>query len=490
MEEEAELLVDKSMMVHFIGIGGAGMSGIAKVLLEMGFSVTGSDLKASRYTAGLKNLGAKIYIGHRPENIDSPDLVVISSAIPDRNIELQRARALGIPVIARAEMLAQLTRRKRTIAVAGTHGKTTTTSMIAFILQQIGGDPTYLIGGELNDIGSNAWHGSGRFCVIEADESDGSLLYLRPKAVVITNIDADHLDHYGSFAAIESTFTDWLVQLPDNGLAVVLGDKSNVEALAKASGKRFVTFGFADGNDFYARNIIFSAFGSRFEVYSSEGGFLGRMTLKVPGAHNVLNALAAAAFCLKSGVKFDQIEASLVRFNGVKRRFQFIGRRQDIVVVDDYAHHPTEVEATLEAARLGDWRRVVCVFQPHRYSRTKFLRQEFGRAFAKADLMVMTDIYSAGEEPVPGVTGKLLVDAVLEANPKKSIIYLPKKMDIRDYLVSEVRQGDLVLTMGAGDIWMIGDELLNHLVGENGNGDKAEILNTGLQNLGFQAPIG
>ena len=463
--------MDKSMAVHFIGIGGAGMSGIAKVLLEMGFSVTGSDLKASRYTMSLEDFGAGIFIGHKAENIDSPDVVVISSAIPERNVELARARELGIPVLARAEMLAQLARRKVAVAVAGTHGKTTTTSMISYILQHSDDDPTYLIGGELNDIGSNARYGRGKHCVIEADESDGSLVHLKPQVVVITNIDADHLDHYGSFEAIETLFSDWISELPGDGLAIVLGDGSNVQALAGETGKPIVTFGLGDENDFYAREIIFDAFDSRFQVYSAKDGLLGELILKVPGTHNVLNALAATAFCLTAGIEFNQVAAALINFTGVKRRFQLVGKRQDIVVIDDYAHHPTEVRATLRAAKSGGWKRVVCVFQPHRYSRTKFLHHEFGLAFAEADLTVMTDIYSAGEEPMPGVSGKLLVDAILEASPQKSVIYLPKKMDIGDYLMSVVRDGDLVLTMGAGDIWMVGDELLNHLVDGNGNGN-------------------
>lgn len=473
MVNKSELLMDKSMSVHFIGIGGAGMSGIAKVLLEMGFSVSGSDLKASRYTRNLEGLGAKINIGHAVDNIDSPDVVVISSAIPERNVELARVKELGIPILARAEMLSQLARRKIAVAVAGTHGKTTTTSMISFILQQSEKDPTYLIGGELNDIGSNARYGSGDYCVIEADESDGSLMHLNPRVVVITNIDADHLDFYGSFSAIEKLFSKWLGKLPGDGLAVILGDDSNVQELAKVSGKPFISFGLNRSNDYYAENIFFDRFGSRFQIFSSKSGLMGDITLKVPGLHNVLNSLAATAFCLSAGLEFSQIENALTNFNGVKRRFQLMGKRQDVVVIDDYAHHPTEVMATLNAAKLGGWKRVVCVFQPHRYSRTKFLYKEFGRAFSEADLMVMTDVYGAGEEPMPGVTGKLLVDAILEDNPHKNVIYLPKKMDIRDYLAAVVRKGDLVLTMGAGDIWTVGDELLNHLVGGNGNGKKA-----------------
>lgn len=454
------------LSIHFIGIGGAGMSGIAKVLLEMGFSVSGSDLKESRYTKNLAKLGARVIIGHHPANLKNPDLVVISGAIPQENCELKKAKERGIPILTRAQMLARVAAEKIGVAVAGTHGKTTTTSMISYILQKGAMEPTFLIGGELNDIGSNAQYGEGKFCVFEADESDGSLMVLAPKIAVVTNVEADHLDYHKSFRAIEELFLRWLEKLPADGLAIVFGDNSNIQRLAFQLGKPYVTFGFQEENDYFATNIRSDFFHSSFDV-ATPSSVIGRISLKVPGRHNILNALAATVFALTIGVEFSQIAAALENFSGVQRRFQFLGSRSEIVVLDDYAHHPTEVRATLETAKLGSWRRVICVFQPHRYTRTKFLKEEFGQAFNSADLMIVTDIYSAGEEPIPGVTGKLLVDTILRNNPRQNLVYLPKMADIKDYLLSIVESGDLILTMGAGDIWTVGDELLSHLFEED-----------------------
>jgi len=461
--KNTELLLDSPISVHFIGIGGAGMSGIAKVLLEMGHLVSGSDIKSSRYTSSLELLGAKITIGHQEKNVGPHDAVVISSAISERNVELKQAKKLGIRVMARAEMLAQIARQKTTVAVAGTHGKTTTTSMISFILEMSGADPTYLIGGELNDIGSNARFGNGKYCVIEADESDGSLMRISPQAMIITNIDADHLDFYGSLAAVEKLFADWLKKLPEDGRAFVMGDNAGIKKLLDKSSSSFVTFGLEPENDYFVKNVYFQDFGSHFQVYSAKTGPIGEIVLNVPGIHNVLNSLAATIFCLDIGVDFAAIAKALAKFTGVKRRFQLIDKLNEVAVVDDYAHHPTEIKATLRAARQGGHGRVICVFQPHRYSRTKFLYREFGRAFADADVTIMTDIYSAGEEPIPGVTSKLLVDSILEADPKKTVVYLPHKLDVGNFLLSNIRGGDLVLTMGAGDIWTVGTELACHL---------------------------
>ncbi|HEX21204.1 MAG TPA: UDP-N-acetylmuramate--L-alanine ligase [Actinobacteria bacterium] len=455
------------MSVHFIGIGGAGMSGIAKVLLEMGHSVSGSDIKAGRYTRNLESLGAKVTIGHQEKNINNNDVVVISSAISERNVELRQAKKLGIRIMARAEMLAQIARQKNTVAVAGTHGKTTTTSMISFILEMNGNDPTYLIGGELNDIGSNARFGSGEYCVIEADESDGSLMHITPQMIVITNIDADHLDFYGSLAAVEKIFADWVEKLPKDGRAFVMGDNAGIKRLIGNNRGTFITYGLKPSNDYFVKNVFFQDFGSRYQVYSAQSGLIGEITLNVPGTHNILNSLAATAFCLEIGIDFKAIAQALSKFTGVKRRFQLIDKLNEIAVVDDYAHHPTEIKATLKAARQGRQGRVICIFQPHRYSRTKFLYREFGRAFGDADVTVMTDIYSAGEEPIPGVTSKLLVDSILEHNPKKTVVYLPHKMDVGNFLLANIHSGDLVLTMGAGDIWTVGTELVDHLA-ENG----------------------
>lgn len=462
-------MVENMMHIHFVGIGGAGMSGIAKVLLEMGYKVSGSDLKDSRYTNALKNLGATIYIGHGKENLKDPDVVVVSTAIPDSNPEVRGARMADIPIIRRAEMLAWLGRNMRSIAVAGTHGKTTTTSMASLAFEKSGLDPTFLIGGELNDIGSNAKYGSGEFFITEADESDGSLLFLNPEVVVITNIEADHLDHYESLQEIEDIFLKFVEGLPETGFAVVCADNPGVARLMQRSMKRFVTYGIQNETsnsslkcDFTARNIIEEKLGSTYDVYQADN-FLATVRLNVPGMHNIYNSLATIALSYSLNLGTGQIVDALGQFSGVKRRFQIIGETPEVTLVDDYAHHPTEVKATLNAARSGDWQRLICIFQPHRYSRTKFLGKEFGAAFKDADLVVLTDVYAAGEEPIPGVTGKLIVDAVLAETPRKSVVYLPKKTEIPKFLLNTVKEGDLVLTMGAGDISAIGEDFLNML---------------------------
>ncbi|MCL5292439.1 MAG: UDP-N-acetylmuramate--L-alanine ligase [Actinobacteria bacterium] len=448
--------------VHFIGIGGAGMSGIARVLLAMGYEVSGSDLKESRNTLSLREEGVKVMIDHDPDNVIDQDTVVISSAIPSGNSELARARELSIPVVSRAQMLSQIARRYRSIAVAGTHGKTTTTSMISLVFQKCGLDPTFLIGGELNDIGSNAKYGQGEFLVAEADESDGSLLCLAPEMIVITNIEPDHLDFYGSFDRIEETFLAFADALPKNGVAFVCGDHPAVKSLLSKSKSNFVTYGFEEACDLQAANLSLEALGSTFEVYR-DGELLGQVGLKVPGKHNIYNALATLAVGSAVGLSVEEITRALASFTGVKRRFQVVGRQAGVTIVDDYAHHPTEVQATLDAAKNGGWNRVICIFQPHRYSRTRLLGHEFGQAFDSADVVVLTDVYAAGEQPVPGVTGKVILDAVLAHNPRQRVVYLPKKVEIKNFLDDHALPGDLIITMGAGDVWMVGEELHHHL---------------------------
>lgn len=448
--------------VHFIGIGGAGMSGIAQVLLDIGFEVSGSDLKESRNTERLKQYGARIEIGHRGESVDGADIVVISSAIPEKNPEVKHAKEKHIPILLRAQMLARLCEGKKSIAIAGTHGKTTTTSMVSRMMDVAGLDPTFLIGGELNDIGSNAKCGKGDYIVAEADESDGSFLYLRPQIIVLTNIEADHLEYYGNLKHIEEVFLEFVNQLQPDGFAIVAGDLENIKNLTNLSEKRFITYGLGENNDFSARNIVCESLASSFDVFQKDE-LLGRFHLCTPGVHNVLNALATIALGISLNVPFSKIAESLESFGGVQRRFQIKGNVSEVTIVDDYAHHPTELKATLEAAKKGHWNRIVCIFQPHRFSRTKFLGTDFKDAFDGADLAVLTEVYAAGEEPIPGVTGKLLVDAVLRHNPRKPVVYLPKKSDILDFMVSEVREGDLVLTAGAGDIWTVGEGLLSLL---------------------------
>lgn len=456
----------KVRKVHFIGIGGAGMSALAKVLLEMGGRATGSDLKESRNTRWLEEAGATVAIGHRPENLGSPDLVVVSSAIPSNNCEMQLAKEKDIPIMARAEFLAELGKGKTSIAVAGTHGKTTTTSMIALVLEEGGLDPTFLIGGELNDIGANAKYGRGEYFVAEADESDGSFLYLEPNIVVITNVEADHLDYFESYTEIESIFVKFTNLLPRDGQAVVCGDNPGVQGLFARTRKHWIKYGFQPGSDFLATDVKVKPFGTTFNVYSKEKR-LGQVSLNIPGIHNVYNALATIALGVTIGLRFSQISRVLSGFTGVRRRFQILGTSKNITLIDDYAHHPTEVRATLEAARQGEQKRLVCVFQPHRFSRTHFLAHQFGSAFRLADLVILTDVYAAGEEPLPGVSGKLLVDAILEDNPYQQVVYLPNKSNIKDFLIKNIKKGDLVLTAGAGDVGVVGEELLSFLKESN-----------------------
>lgn len=452
----------ESQKYHFIGIGGAGMSGIARVLLDMGHEISGSDLKESRNTIQLRKYGVEIMIGHNPRNVDSADVVVVSSAIPGSNCEINSARERAIPVLARAEMLAKLADGKIAIAIAGTHGKTTTTSMVSLLLEHCKLDPTFLIGGELNDIGSNAKYGKGEHFVAETDESDGSLLFLKPHIIILTNVEADHLDYYGDFRRIEETFKRFTQQMSPDGLGIICGDHANVMKIVRGTNRQFKTYGLSKECDFSATDISLSNFGSCFKVLYSQKE-LGEVKLRIPGLHNIYNALAAVGLGVSLGISFNDIASALEKFGGVRRRFQLMGSCDDITLVDDYAHHPTEIRVTLEAAKVGGWKRVICVFQPHRYTRTKFLYNEFGFAFDNADVVVLTDVYGAGEDPLPGVTGKLLVDSILEKDSHKQIVYLPKKSDIKSFLLKFAKSGDLVLIMGAGDIWTVGEELLNEL---------------------------
>lgn len=450
--------------MHFIGVGGAGMSAIAKVLLEMGVSVSGSDLKESRYTKTLAELGADISIGHDPANLKDPAVVVISSAIPEYNPELRAARERGLNIVPRARMLSELCRKKpQSVAVGGTHGKTTTTSMIALILERAGWRPTFLIGGELNDIGSNAQYGDGDTCVVEADESDGSLVNLSPALAVITNVDRDHLDYHGDFATLQALFVGWIKSLPAGAKAVVYGDGSKAEEVARASGREYLSFGRDPENFLSFRDEVFSGSGAVFKVRERGVSKEVEVALRVPGEHNILNAMAALAIVRTLGMDLDTAAGLLADFRGAQRRFQQLGDSDDILVIDDYAHHPTEIKATVTAAAAMGRKRVICVFQPHRFSRTQLLSREFGDAFPNADLVVLTNIYNAGEQPIPGVSGKLLVDEILSSNPTTRISYIPDKADIGDYLIQIVRSGDIVLMMGAGDIGGVGHEFARRL---------------------------
>lgn len=450
--------------VHFIGIGGAGMSAIAKVLIERGHTVSGSDLKRSRAATILEAMGATIRIGHSSKFLEgcAPDVVVVSTAIPSSNPELERARESGVDVVSRGEALAAILEGQRSIVVAGTHGKTTTTSMIVSILRQAGIDATYLVGGGLNDVGTNARSGRDGIAAAESDESDGSFLLLNPTVAVITNVEPDHLDFWKSAEEMKRGFAEFIARIPKDGTVVVPTDDPDLMSLAREADARAVTFG--DGGEVSARSVRTLGTGSEFElVYGSST--VG-VSLSIPGKHNVSNALSAAAGCLQVGISLELAGEGLSSFQGVERRFQIRGRAQGVTVIDDYAHHPTEVKATLAAARPGPWDRLLAVFQPHRYSRTQALHKDFGKAFGDADLIVVTDVYGAGEQPVPGVTGKLVADSVCSQLPGRPVAYLPHRSELAGYLEVTARPGDAVLTLGAGDISTLGEEFLDRLGGK------------------------
>ena len=447
--------------VHFIGIGGAGMSAIAKVLLERRVLISGSDLKPSRAAAMLEAIGARVHVGHDASLVQAGQIVVVSSAIPASNPELRRAEELGLEVLTRGQALAALLEGYRSIVVAGTHGKTTTTSMATTILRVAGLDPTYLIGGGLNDAGTNARFGSAELAVAESDESDGSFLLLAPHIGVVTNIDLDHVDRWRSLDELYDAFRAFIDNIDAGGWVVVPATDTVLTGLANASGRRVVTF--ADGGEVRAEHLELGSQRARFRLTTSAGH--GDVSLRVPGRHNVSNALAAAAACLAAGVDASAAAAGLSAYRGVERRLQMRGRSEGVTVIDDYAHHPTEIRATLAAVRPGPWDRVVAVFQPHRYSRTEALASGFGASFEDADRIVVTDVYGAGEQPVPGVTGKLVSDAVCTHVPGRPVAYLPHRADLIEYLTASTRPGDVVLTLGAGDITNVGEELLARLDG-------------------------
>lgn len=444
--------------IHFIGIGGAGMSGIAQILLELGgYNISGSDLKTSEITERLVKLGAVVYLGHHENNLDQRvQKVVISSAIPLNNPEVVKAKNLGIAVIQRAEMLNYLMERQKGIAIAGAHGKTTTSSMISLLFDKNNLDPTVVLGGEFNDIGGNAKLGRGEYMIAEADESDGSFLKLHPRITVVTNIEDDHLDFYGTREKIKEAFTEFILKTPEDGFAVVCIDDPGVATIvSKIEGKvKLIKYGFSSQADYVARDLRFEGLKTRFLVEKA-GIVLGEVILRIPGKYNVYNALAAVAVGMECGISFVNIAKSLLAFRGVHRRFEKVGEVKGVYIYDDYAHHPSELKATLEAAKLMGAKRVIAIFQPHRFSRTQFLKQEFGNAFQDADLLVMTEIYSAGEKPIQGVSAQLLLEEI-ERQTGQRAKYIPDKNLIAMQLTEIVQPGDLVLTLGAGDIWSVG----------------------------------
>jgi UDP-N-acetylmuramate--alanine ligase len=457
-------LYRKDHHIHFVGIGGIGMSGIAEVLLNLGYRVSGSDLRPSPITERLTSCGARIAMGHAPENLGDASVVVVSSAVRPDNPEVQEAQARLVPVIPRAEMLAELMRMKYAVAVAGAHGKTTTTSLVATILSEAGLDPTVVVGGRLASLGTNACLGQGEFLVAEADESDGSFLLLAPTVAVITNVDREHMDHYGSEEALREAFVSFANKVPFYGAVVACLDDANVQELIPRFRKRTITYGLSAQADISARQLTHSAGSTEFEVLH-RGEPAGRVSLSLPGEHNVLNSLAAFAVGLELGVEPGLALGALTSFAGVERRSQVKGEAHGILVMDDYGHHPAEIQAVLRGLREAWGRRTVAIFQPHRYSRTKDLFDRFVTAFYGADLVVVTDIYPAGEPQLPGVSAELLAES-MRAHGHKGVRYIPESSRIPALLRPELREGDLVLTLGAGNIWQVGEALLRSLQGD------------------------
>ncbi|NLK51668.1 MAG: UDP-N-acetylmuramate--L-alanine ligase [Syntrophomonadaceae bacterium] len=447
---------------HFIGIGGVGMSGIARVLLSQGYKVTGSDLNSSEITCQLEQEGALIFPGHSPHNLGTEiTRIVVSSAISSTNPEVLEAQRRGLSVLHRGDMLAFLLNQRKGIAVAGAHGKTTTSAMISLVLERNGLDPTILVGGHVKEIKGNARLGSSEYLVAEADESDGSFLRLAPYCAVVTNVENDHLDYYQNLNNIREAFFRFLEQVKPEGFAVVCMEDPFLRSLTVHNSRPYVTYGFSREAVFYLENVESRGLETWGDVYYRKRK-LGRLTLSVPGQHNLLNALAAIGVGHELGLNFRAMTESLRDFRGVHRRFEVIGEVNGILVVDDYAHHPTEIKATLKAAQQVKARRVIAVFQPHRFTRTHFLREEFGNAFRDANLIIINEIYPAGESPIVGVTAQLLVEEIRKQTDQP-VEYIPTREEIVDYLAQVLEPGDLVITMGAGHIWTVGQSLINRL---------------------------
>jgi UDP-N-acetylmuramate--alanine ligase len=455
--------------VHFVGIGGIGMSGLAEVLRTLEFDVSGSDLKPNDSTRRLEGLGVRVFLGHAAENVSDADVVVYSSAIGPQNPEFARARELEIPIIPRAEMLAELMRTRYAVTIAGSHGKTTTTSLVATVLRAAGLDPTVVVGGKVNALGTNARHGEGDLFVAEADESDGSFLKLTPTIAVVTNIDAEHLDHYGTHEAVKDAFVTHANRVPFYGLCVLCIDHPSVQDILPRVERRYVTYGVSRQAGYRAKSLRFEGLATHFEAFRRNDP-LGTFVIHMPGAHNVLNALAVIAVADELEVPLDVTREAIAGFHGVQRRFTVLGqpnhakgdRRGDVMIVDDYGHHPAEIEATLDAAQGGFDRRVVVAFQPHRYTRTKLLFEEFTRAFNKADVLLVTDVYPAGEKPIEGATGEELAEAI-RAHGHRAVTFVRDKKQVAAALADVVEPGDLVIALGAGDINASARELLTIL---------------------------
>jgi UDP-N-acetylmuramate--alanine ligase len=458
--------------VHFVGVGGIGMSGLAEILRTLEFDVSGSDLRPNDITRRLESLGVSIYPGHGADNVAGADVVVYSSAVKPDNPEIVRARELEIPIIPRAEMLAELMRVKYCVTIAGSHGKTTTTSLVATVLRAAGLDPTVVVGGQVNALGSNARLGAGDLFVAEADESDGSFLMLTPTIGVVTNIDPEHLDHYGTHDKLKDAFVEFINRIPFYGLAVLCVDHPHVQELVPRVSRRHVTYGVSRQADYRASHLRFEGLVTRFSAYR-KAERLGDFTVRMPGAHNVLNSLAVLAVADELAIPLDVTREAIGSFHGVQRRFTVVGQPRltregesgDVLVIDDYGHHPAEIEATLNAAQSGFERRVVVAFQPHRFTRTEALFSEFTRAFNRADVLLVTEVYAAGEAPIAGATGRALASAI-HAHGHHHVTYVADKKQVARELLRVVRPGDLVILLGAGDINASARELCALLTAE------------------------
>lgn len=448
--------------IHFVGIGGSGMNGIAEVLINLGYKVSGSDLKQTEVTQRLASLGGKIFIGHKPEQVGNAHVVVTSSAVLPDNPEVVQAKRLKIPVIPRAEMLAELMRLKYAVTIAGTHGKTVTTSLVSMVLAEGGLDPTVVIGGRLKNIGSSAKMGKGEFIVAEADESDGSFLKLTPTIALLTNIDDDHLDYYKTLDNIKNTFVQFVNKVPFYGSIILCGEDENIKSIIPRITRKYYTYGRGKNYDFYAENIVYEEMHTEFDLCFS-GKNLGRLKLHFPGAHNVLNSLGAAAVGIELEVGFEKIRKAFLDFTGVSRRLEVKARKKDIVFIDDYGHHPTEIRVTLETIKsIWPERRLLVIFQPHRYTRTRDLAKKFGPSFNSVSRIWLTDIYSAGEKPIPGISSSLILES-FPAEKRETVTLISDREAIIKEVVKSLRPQDVLVTLGAGDVYKIGEEILNKI---------------------------
>ncbi len=454
-------LTQKVKNIHLIGIGGAGMNGIAEILLNLGFVITGSDVRSTSVTDHLVSLGARIFIGHSPDNVASCDVVVYSSAVKENNPEIQAARDRKIPVIKRPEMLAELMRMKYGICIAGTHGKTTTTSMVGQVLTKGEIDPTIIVGGKVTDFGGGVKIGQSHYLVLEADEYDRTFLKLTPVIAVVTNIDLEHLDCYQNMDDIKSAFVQFVNKVPFYGSVILCIDNPGVQSIIPDIESKIITYGISRQAEIRAEDIVFNGMKTKFNVITFEQE-MGSVVLNVPGYYNVRNALAAITIAVEMGLNFDSISSALAEFTPVERRFQILGEESGIMVVDDYAHHPTEIMATLEGIRAGFDKRIIAVFQPHLYSRTRDFHEDFGRAFMETDVLFITDIYPSRETPIEGITGKLVSEAAHAAGHRNTA-YIEDRKKLIESVESCVKDGDMVITFGAGDVNKIGYELLNIL---------------------------